>query len=167
MVFNSLRDEGWIEKTIQIRRVAKVVAGGRRFNFSVLVVVGDGNGRVGVGLGKARQVPDAVRKAVEDAKKNILSIPIFNNTIPHEVIGYFGASKVLLKPASPGTGVIAGSTVRAVMEAAGIKNILTKSLGSNNPQNLVKAVIDGFLQLESPEYVAAKRGKSIEEIRGE
>ena len=167
MAFERIKDEGWIEKTIQIRRVAKVVAGGRRFNFSALVVVGDGNGRVGVGLGKARQVPDAVRKAVDDAKKNIISIPIINDTIPHEVIGHFGASKVLLKPASAGTGVIAGGTVRAVVEAAGIKNILTKSLGSSNPQNLVKAVIDGFLQLESPEYVAAKRGKSVEEILGE
>ena len=167
MAFERLKDEGWIEKTIQIRRVAKVVAGGRRFNFSALVVVGDGNGRVGVGLGKARQVPDAVRKAVDDAKKNIISIPIINDTIPHEVIGHFGASKVLLKPASAGTGVIAGGTVRAVVEAAGIKNILTKSLGSSNPQNLVKAVMDGFLQLESPEYVAAKRGKDVEEILGE
>ncbi len=167
MAFERMRDEGWIEKTIQIRRVAKVVAGGRRFNFSALVVVGDGKGRVGVGLGKARQVPDAVRKAIEDAKKNIVSIPLIDDTIPHEVIGHFGASKVLLKPASPGTGVIAGGTVRAVVEAAGIKNILTKSLGSNNPQNLVKAVIDGFLQLESPDFVAAKRGKSVEEIVGE
>ncbi len=167
MAFERLREDEWIEKTVQIRRVAKVVAGGRRFNFSVLVVVGDGKGRVGVGLGKARQVPDAVRKAVADAKKNIIEVPIINDTIPHEVIGHFKASKVLLKPASPGTGVIAGSTVRAVVEAAGIKNILTKSLGSNNPQNLVKAVIDGFLQLESPEYVAKKRGKKVEEILGE
>jgi len=167
LAFERLREDEWIEKTVQIRRVAKVVAGGRRFNFSVLVVVGDGKGRVGVGLGKARQVPDAVRKAVADAKKNIIEVPIINDTIPHEVIGHFKASKVLLKPASPGTGVIAGSTVRAVVEAAGIKNILTKSLGSNNPQNLVKAVIDGFLQLESPEYVAKKRGKKVEEILGE
>ncbi len=167
MAFERMRDEGWIEKTIQIRRVAKVVAGGRRFNFSALVVVGDGKGRVGVGLGKARQVPDAVRKAVEDAKKHLISVPLMDDTIPHEVIGHFGASKVLLKPASPGTGVIAGGTVRAVVEAVGIKNILTKSLGSNNPQNLVKAVIAGFSQLESPEFVAAKRGKSIEEIEVE
>ena len=142
---------------VHINRVSKVVKGGRRFSFSALVVVGDGQGHVGSGLGKANEVPEAIRKGIEHAKRNLINIPIINKTIPYEVMGKFGAAKVLLKPASEGTGVIAGAAVRAIAESAGIENILTKSLGSNNPYNLIKATLQGINQLKVPEEVLQKR----------
>lgn len=154
------------EKMVDLRRVAKTVKGGRRMSFSAVVVVGDGNGRVGAGLGKAAEIPEAVRKGTEDAKKNMITIPLNGTTIPHEVIGRFGAGKVLLKPASPGTGVIAGGAVRAVLEAAGVRDILTKSLGSNNAANQVLATLAGLRQLKSAEEVAKLRGKPVEQILG-
>jgi small subunit ribosomal protein S5 len=147
------------DRVVHISRVAKVVKGGRRFSFSAVVVVGDGNGHVGTGLGKANEVPDAIRKAVQNAKRFLIEVPLVNGTIPFEVSGEFGASKVIARPASPGTGVIAGSGVRAVVEAAGISNILTKSLGSNNPHNLVKAAIDALGQLRSPDRIQVIRGQ--------
>jgi small subunit ribosomal protein S5 len=154
-----------INKVVHISRVAKVVKGGRRFSFSALAVVGDGAGQVGAGLGKANEVPEAIRKAMEKAKREMKEFPVIDQTIPHEVIGAFGAGRVLLKPASKGTGIIAGGAVRAVMEAVGVQNILTKCLGSHNPHNVIRATLQGLRSLNSPEMIAQRRGKSISEIR--
>ena len=156
--------EELIEKIVFINRVAKVVKGGRRFSFSAIIVVGDGKGKVGYGLGKANQVPDAIRKGIEKARKSMFSISLTESSIPHQVVGKFGAGKVLLKPASDGTGLIAGGPVRAVLEAAGVSNILTKCLGSHNPHNMVKATLDGLGALRTAQSIADLRGKTIEEI---
>ncbi|MBK3914988.1 30S ribosomal protein S5 [Listeria ivanovii] len=154
------------ERVVTINRVAKVVKGGRRFRFTALVVVGDKNGHVGFGTGKAQEVPDAIRKAVEDAKKNMLLVPTVDTTIPHTVVGHFGGGEILLKPASAGSGVTAGGPVRAVLELAGVADVSSKSLGSNTPINMVRATIDGIKQLKNAEDVAKLRGKTVEELLG-
>ena len=156
----------FVEKLVSLNRVSKTVKGGRVMKFAALMVVGDEKGRVGFGTGKAAEVPEAIRKGIEDAKKNMITVSLAGTSIPHEVIGEFGAGRVLMKPAAPGTGVIAGGPVRAVMEAVGIKDIRTKCLRSNNPQNVVSATFEGLKSLRSPEEVARIRGKSVEEIVG-
>ena len=152
------------EKVVAISRVAKVVKGGRNFRFSAVVVVGDGNGHVGVGNGKAAEVPDAIKKAIQEAKKNLVEVPIVETSVPHEFIGTFGSAKVMLKPAAIGTGLIAGGSVRPVLELAGYQNIRTKVIGTNNPRNVVYATIEGLKQMQTIEHVAAKRGKKVEDI---
>jgi small subunit ribosomal protein S5 len=152
------------DKLVYLNRVSKVVKGGKRFSFNAIVVVGDGAGHIGYGLGKANEVPEAIRKAVETAKRNLIKVPLSKGTIPHKVVGHYGAGKVLLKPASEGTGIIAGGGVRAVVESIGIHNVLTKSLGSNNPHNMVKATIDALARLKDPAEIARLRGKTLEEV---
>ena len=160
------QDDGMITKVVSINRVSKTVKGGRVMKFAALIVVGDGKGNIGYGVGKSGEVPEAIRKGIEDAKKNMITVSLAGTSIPHEVIGEFGAGRVLMKPAAPGTGVIAGGPVRAVMEAIGIKDIRTKCLRSNNPQNVVSATFEGLKSLRSPEEVARTRGKSVDEIVG-
>ncbi len=160
------RDKEFVEKLIRLNRVAKVVKGGRRFSFSALMVVGDQKGRVGYGFGKANDVSEAIRKSVEKAKKNLVTVPLKKTTIPHEIIGNFKSASVLLKPAAPGTGVIAGGPVRAVMEACGIHDIMSKSLGSKNTMNILKAVFDGFDNILDAKEIAANRGKTLDDMWG-
>lgn len=160
-------DNGLIEKTVFVNRVSKVVKGGRRFNFAALVVVGDGQGRVGVGHGKANEVPEAIRKATERARRSMFEVPIVDGTVPHYIVGEFGAAKVVLRPASPGTGVIAGTVVRSLLDAAGYHNMLTKVLGTNNPHNVVRAVVNALQRLESPEQYAARVGKNVDDLMGD
>ncbi|NMB76809.1 MAG: 30S ribosomal protein S5 [Myxococcales bacterium] len=158
-------EEQLIERVVHINRVAKVVKGGRRFSFAAIVVLGDGNGSVGVGKGKANEVPEAIRKGTENARKHMFRVPLIDGTIPHEVLGHFGAGQVLLKPAGKGTGVIAGGPVRAVLEAAGVRDVLSKSLGTGNPHNVVRATLKALEQLEAIEVAAVRRGKKPEELR--
>lgn len=162
----ALAEKEFEERVVTINHITKVVKGGRRYRFSAVVVVGDGKGRVGLGTGKAIEVPDAIKKAVEDAKKHLINVPVINTTIPHEITGVYGAGRVFLKPAPAGTGIIAGGPVRAVVELAGITNIISKSLGSSTPINIVRATIEGLATLRSAEEVAAIRGKTVEEILG-
>jgi len=159
------RDQEFTDRLVFLNRVAKVVKGGRRFSFSALVVVGNQNGKVGIGLGKAKEVPEAIRKAVDKAKRELKEIPVINGTLPHEIVGEFGAAKVVMKPAAPGTGVIAGGAARAVLESAGVRDVLTKCIGTNNPHNVVRATMDGLMRLRDPREIAERRGKSLDEIR--
>ena len=166
MAYNEQVEGEVVDRLVHLNRVAKVVKGGRRFSFSALVVAGDGKGRVGFGLGKANEVPEAIRKGFDQAKKSMFDVPLVNGTVPHQITGESGAGRVFLKPASEGTGVIAGGAVRAVLESAGVHNILTKCIGSNNPHNVVRATIAALKGLRSAEEIAERRGMSIEEIRG-